>query len=322
MTMSNTVTKGASNEISEQSDERIIGTIEGKQPGPSVVIIGGIHGNEPAGVEAVSHILGTLRDIEPPICGRLIGIRGNLGALQKNVRYIDEDMNRLWFPSIVKQVRNTPEEELESSERQEMKQLLSILDQIDEETDQQVILADSHSFSADGWMFTITNAEPRQRNLLSNTHVPMVFGIEESLRGTALGYYQKQGFISFGLEGGQHTNEMTVFNMRAALMLLLKAAGCIEDQYVDELREFEQHLQAHTQYLPDQTELVYQHIIEPEDEFEMRPGYKNFQHIQKGEWLASDQNGRIRAQCDGYMLMPLYQDQGDDGFFIIKEYEG
>jgi len=184
-----------------------------------------------------------------------------------------------------------------------------------------VILADVHTFSAEGWMFAITSSAPRQRKLLSNLQVPLVFGIEESLRGTALGYYQKQGFISFGLEGGQHDNELTEFNTTAALVLLLQAVGCIEKQYVEEIQEFENHLKRHTQKLPVETELVYQHIIEPGDEFKMRPGYKNFQPVKKGEWLASDQNGRIEARCDGYILMPLYQNQGNDGFFIIKGHE-
>ncbi|WP_148899060.1 succinylglutamate desuccinylase/aspartoacylase domain-containing protein [Fodinibius salinus] len=307
---------------SDVSEERIIGSIEGLQPGPTVIVLGGVHGNEPAGVRAISSVLDTLKDVESPIRGQLLALRGNIKALEQNVRYIDEDMNRIWFPSILQDIRNTPESQLQSSERREVKQLLSVLDDINNQSESPVILADIHTFSAEGWMFTITSSDPRQRKLLSNLHVPMVFGIEKTLRGTALGYYQKQGFISFGLEGGQHTNDMTAYNTTASLMLLLQAVGCIEEQYVDELKEYEKHLQSHTKYLPTETKLIYQHIIEPGDEFRMRPGYKNFQHIKKGEWLASDKDGKIIADCDGYILMPLYQDQGDDGFFIIIEHEG
>ena len=304
------------------SDKRIIGSIEGDPGGPTVVIMGGMHGNEPAGVEAATNILEKLSDVDPAIDGRIVGIRANISALEQKVRYIDEDMNRLWFPSILEQVRGTPEKQLESSERREIKRLLSILDRLEEWTEGPVILADLHTFSAEGYMFTITNNDPRQRELLSNLKVPMVFGIEESLRGTALRYYQKQGFISFGLEGGQHQNQLTENNITSALMLLLHTVGCIEQQYVSDIRDYREYLHAQTNHLPVQTKLVYQHIIEPEDEFEMRPGYQNFQPISKGEWLANDQNGKIKARCDGYILMPLYQDQGDDGFFVIKQHEG
>jgi len=313
--------KAVPNTLTETSEQRVIGSIKGDVEGPTVIIIAGMHGNEKSGVRAAENILHTLRDIEEPIRGHLLLVRANINALDQNVRYVDEDMNRLWFNSILDKIRETPAEEIRSSERREIKHLLQLLDQVQAEANGPVILADVHTFSAEGWMFAITSSAPRQRKLLSNLQVPLVFGIEESLRGTALGYYQKQGFISFGLEGGQHDNELTEFNTTAALVLLLQAVGCIEKQYVEEIQEFENYLKRHTQKLPVETELVYQHIIEPEDEFRMRPGYKNFQPVKKGEWLASDQNGRIEARCDGYILMPLYQNQGNDGFFIIKEHE-
>lgn len=305
------------------SDKRILGSIGGDLPGPTVVILTGMHGNEPAGVHAMNHILNTLEGIEQPIRGNLLALRANIRALERNKRYIDEDMNRIWFPSIMKHVRKTPEDELESSERVELKRLLAILDEIKNNASDEnpPILADVHTFSAEGWMFSITSSDPRQRKLLSNIHVPMVFGIEETLHGTALGHYMNKGFISFGLEGGQHRGELTELNTRSALILLLNAVGCIEKEYVKDLPKYEQHLRSHTKNLPVETELVYQHIIEPEDEFKMRPGYKNFQPVKKGEWLASDQKGRIHARCDGFILMPLYQNQGDDGFFIIREHE-
>lgn len=310
----------AAGESKKRSDKRIIGTVEGDTEGPTVVVLAGMHGNEPAGVRATENVLDILRNINPKIRGRFVALRANIRALENEVRYINEDMNRIWFPSILETIRNTPESELTSSERIEVKRLLHILDDIKNDAGQ-VILADIHTFSAEGWMFTITSSEPRQRRLLSKLHVPMVFGIEKSLRGTALRYYQDQGFISFGLEGGQHSDNMTAFNTTASLVLLMQAVGCIEKQYVDEIKEYQQHLRSHTRYLPVETELVYQHIIEPGDEFRMRPGYKNFQPIKKGEWLATDKDGKIFAGCDGYILMPLYQSQGNDGFFIIKEHE-
>lgn len=311
-----------SNIATNIENERILGTIEGDPGGPTVVFVTGLHGNESAGVDAAQNLFDMLDGIRPPINGRLVFLRANLPALEDNVRYLDEDMNRLWFPSIIEKVRDTPEGRIKSNERRQMKRLLPILDDIEERNNDPVILADIHTFSAEGRMFNITSSEPRQRELLSKLFVPMVFGIEKSLRGTALGYYQQQGFISFGLEGGQHENELTKYNITASLMLLLHAAGSIEKQYVEKIKEYEHHLKAHTRHLPVETELVYQHIINQGDGFAMRPGYSNFQPIKKGEWLANDKKGKIIAQTDGYILMPLYQQQGSDGFFIIKENEG
>lgn len=305
----------------EEAADRIIGQIDGRHEGPLVILLAGMHGNEPAGVRAVKEVLMMLEDTAATFRGKVVAVRANRTALQRKVRYIDEDMNRLWFPSIIEQIRSEPEHALSSSERVEIKQLLQVLDRLEAAESRTTILADIHTFSARGSMFTLPNRAPEQLELLSKMYAPMVLGIGETLRGTALKYYHNKGIVSFALEGGQHENRLTPHNITASLMLLLESAGCIDQAHYPEIPNFRDHLQSQTRHLPVQTELVYQHIIEEGDNFVMRPGYHNFQPITKGEWLATDREGKIRAQCDGYVLMPLYQNQGNDGFFIIKEHE-
>ncbi|WP_372633550.1 succinylglutamate desuccinylase/aspartoacylase family protein [Fodinibius sp.] len=306
------------------STNRTIGSLKGQQEGPLVVLLTGMHGNEYIGVQAVEEVLGILKDSDGLVRGKALAIRANLKALKHKVRYIDEDMNRIWFPSIIEKIRTTPEESLSSSERVEVKRLLRVLDQIENQYGSYpTIMVDIHTFSAEGSMFTLPDQEPGQIDLLSEIYAPMVLGIGRSLHGTALKYYQKRGLFSFGLEGGQHENSVTKKNIIASVMLLLRAVGCIDSEgYRPEMMEdFQKHLKSQTHHLPVQTEVVYQHLIEEGDDFKMRPGYKNFQPVKEGQWLASDRSGRIVAQCDGYVLMPLYQQQGREGFFIIKEQE-
>jgi succinylglutamate desuccinylase len=50
----------------------------------------------------------------------------------------------------------------------------------------------------------------------------------------------------------------------------------------------------------------------------MKPGYVNFQKINRGETLAVSQEGDVQSPSDGLILMPKYQPQGDDGFFIVE----
>ncbi|SMO36272.1 succinylglutamate desuccinylase/aspartoacylase domain-containing protein [Fodinibius sediminis] len=299
---------------------RVIGSLAGGREGPQVVLLAGMHGNEYIGVEAVGEVLDRLRGREDAFNGRLLALRANIRALEQKVRYVDEDMNRLWFPSIIREIRSTPEHRLSSSERREAKQLLRVLDQVEKKQNPHpTILADIHTFSAEGAMFTLPNLGSEQLDLLSGIYAPMVLGVGESLRGTALKYYHNRGLFSFALEGGQHENSLTRQNIVASLMVLLQQAGCIrEGEEAPEMAGFREHLRAQTHHLPEQTELVYQHIIEEGDDFVMRPGFQNFQPVKEGQWLASDRYGRIKAQCDGYVLMPLYQAQGNDGFFIIK----
>lgn len=306
--------------VESKQYERIIGSIEGAVDGPTVIILAGIHGNEPSGVNALRNVFDILHAADNVCRGKVMGIRANLQALDHQVRYIDEDMNRIWFPSIIEKIRSTPADQLESAERVEIKNLLPILDRsIPEDSDYPTIVADLHSFSAEGNMFAITAPKKSHTDLLTSMHVPMVFGIENTLRGTALRYYQDRGHVTFALEGGQHQNKLTAYNQTAALILLLKKMGCLGKEDFEKVDEFSEHLHEQSKHLPERVELIYQHIIEEGDQFAMRPGFRNFQYIKKGEWLANDREGEIRAECDGYLIMPLYQDQGNDGFFVVRK---
>jgi len=66
-------------------------------------------------------------------------------------------------------------------------------------------------------------------------------------------------------------------------------------------------------------EIKMHYQIQPHEAFVMKPGFLNFQPIQKHEHLADNAQGPIRAPMAGRIFMPLYQDQGDDGFFIIRK---
>jgi len=71
-----------------------------------LICIGGIHGNEPAGVQALEQVFKMI-DAEPTknpefkFFGTLVGLRGNVAALKKKQRYINKDLNRQWtYPKI------------------------------------------------------------------------------------------------------------------------------------------------------------------------------------------------------------------------------
>lgn len=68
----------------------------GSDAGPTVVVIAGIHGNEPSGVFAYLDLLDELQQSNVRLSGRVVGLAGNLSALQQGVRFIDRDLNRVW----------------------------------------------------------------------------------------------------------------------------------------------------------------------------------------------------------------------------------
>jgi succinylglutamate desuccinylase len=66
-------------------------------------------------------------------------------------------------------------------------------------------------------------------------------------------------------------------------------------------------------------QLIGVHKIMKNDAFKMLEGFQNFQAVRKGQILAYDKNGAIKAPENCLILMPLYQKQGSDGFFLVKE---
>ena len=57
---------------------------------PEIAIVGGIHGDEPCGVRAIERIL----DDRPAITRPVKLVVANEEALERDVRYIDADLNR------------------------------------------------------------------------------------------------------------------------------------------------------------------------------------------------------------------------------------
>jgi succinylglutamate desuccinylase len=312
--------KTVQNDHTQNILRHFIGDIRGDYPGPTVVAVAGIHGNEPTGIESIVQVIQELEPLKEFIHGRFIGLQGNITALENNVRFVDEDMNRLWVRSILDKIRRTPFDELHTADRIEVKELLAILDPL-VETDEKLIYVDLHTFSGTGGMFSITPKEERHIDLLSQLKIPLIFGIEHTLLGTSMEYVEDAGHIGFAFESGTHGTMAAEVNAVAGIMTLLVVSGVIPPNKLPKFSEYYAYLMEKVEGLPHKADFVYKHIIEEDDEFVMNPGFHNFDKVVKGDWLATDRHGKIEAQLDGYLLMPLYQKQGNDGFFIVRECE-
>ena len=90
-------------------ESRIVGKISGPEPGPTVIVMTGIHGNEWAGLLAARRMLDRLREEEIPLRGDLTVLAGNLSALRERTRFIDDDLNRNWTPARIDALRSVSE---------------------------------------------------------------------------------------------------------------------------------------------------------------------------------------------------------------------
>lgn len=297
---------------------RRLGEYQGNLPGRTLVVLGGIHGNEPAGIHAIRNVLAHLETIQPPFRGRLIGLSGNRRGLRGGLRYLDKDLNRLWKIEDVKRDHSP-----DCAERAEFLALKSELWSIIQEDQQPIVLVDMHTFSADGPPFTISDAV-ETNSLLAGMPLPLVMGLTHLLPGTLSHCLSEMGHISMAVEGGQHDDPMAEANLRLFLWLLMIRGGLIDDQYAPTDIESEwDRLASANEDLPRAVHIHYRHRITTKSQFVMNPGYRNFDPIREGQPLARDRNGTIHAPTDGCILMPLYQGQGSDGFFVgVSEFYG
>ncbi len=306
--------------------ERIIGHYRGADAGPLVVAIGGIHGNETAGVRALERLFEML-DEEPLINpgfnfkGEFLALRGNVAALREGKRFIDEDMNRIF------RFREPGDLAFRSVEDRELYELLTAIETVHEESPlSELVLLDLHTTTADGGVFAVTGDDNPSLSLAAEMAVPVIKGMLSGLQGTTLHYFRDGHFntdfhvraVSF--ESGQHDDPESIDLALAATINLLRALGCVREEDVSSYHD--DLLRKSASALPRMTELIYIHHIAPDgsDGFKMLPGFTNFQPVTSGTLLATDNDGEVYAPADGYLLMPLYQDQGDEGFFMVRDF--
>lgn len=298
--------------------ERELGVHRGTKHGPLVIGIGGIHGNEPAGVVALQNVLRQLRQSQLPFQGKLVALAGNLRALRAGSRYLHHDLNRLWLPERVQLLKAQSRNFASTGEEQEQYELLVAIENTLIGHVGPAIFLDLHTTSSDGAPFALISDTLTNRRLALQLGVPLILGLEENVEGTILNYINDLGYEAIGFEAGQHQAPQSVKNHEAAIWLTLVASGCLTAHDIP-AAQYQEQLRAAAQGLPSVLEVRYRHAIQDTDQFVMRPGFSNFSSVERGQPLALDQQGAICAQERSLLFMPLYQKQGEDGFFLVRE---
>lgn len=299
--------------------QRRIGEYGNGESGPRLVFLGGIHGNEPAGIIALERVLNTLHAARPPFRGKMLALRGNLAALARSTRYIDEDLNRIWTPQRLNALAGgLPPEGAETAEEGEQRELFDILHPVLSDYRTPVYLVDLHTTSSESPPFLILEDTIRNRKLAQHLPAPLIMGLAELLEGTILNYAGESGISALAFEAGQHGQQRSVEHHVAAIWILLAAAGCLSASHVSGYEAHRALLAGAVQGLSRVFEVRFRYGIQPEEDFQMAPGYWNFRRIKRGDALACNCAGEIRSPFSGYIFMPLYQSQGNDGFFIIR----
>lgn len=309
--------------------DRVIGKYYGQERGPMLIVFGAMHGNEPAGVKAID-LMSKMLEVEPITNpdfiykGMMLGLLGNLKAYKEGKRFIDRDLNRQWTPENVDLALSSPLTELKN-EKREIKEILTLIhEEIENYRPSRIVVLDLHTTSSYGGIFSIPTDDEESIKIALELHAPVVKGMLRGIKGTSLHHFNSKNMgvdtTAVVFESGQHKETLSVNRAIAALTNCMRTIGSIDASVVE--NRHDHILLEYSKNLPKLTRLISRHEILPEDHFKMMPNFNNFQAVKKDEVLAEDVSGKIKAVDDAIILMPLYQEQGEDGFFLVKEEKG
>lgn len=307
----------------------VIGRVRGDAPGPLLLCIGGLHGNEPAGVRALETMVATIAARRGRVKGDFVAVAGNLPALRAGRRFVAYDLNRVWTPARVAEARSRTFAGARSSrvadgwppesEDLEMVRIIEVLDEVARSRRGQVHVLDIHTTSGGGGAFTTATDTARNKRFAMAIPVPLVMKLDEHLEGTFNSYMDHLGYTAAVFECGQHEEAEARVRAASAVWLAIRAAGLLEDGDAPEAVAASRALGSAYRGLPRVLESIYRHPVEPRDRYRMRPGFRNFQPVRAGHVVGDDRRGEVAVPNSGRLLMPLYQEQGEDGFFVVRE---
>ncbi len=132
---------------------RVLGRFDSDRSGPMVIALGGIHGNEPAGVQALERVVAHMDRTNLSLAGSLVALAGNLGGLARNQRFLDRDLNRAWTADNVVQLRSR-DPATDNAEDREQRELLEVFEDCMQRARGPVVFLDLHTSSAAGASFS------------------------------------------------------------------------------------------------------------------------------------------------------------------------
>ncbi|HSI69308.1 MAG TPA: succinylglutamate desuccinylase/aspartoacylase family protein, partial [Gillisia sp.] len=241
------------------------------------------------------------------------GVAGNKLALEKDQRFIEEDLNRTWKEESISSNKK------DTHEQREMHEIIEVLESFPESDFTKRYFLDCHTTSSSSLPYVSVQVVNDNDEWAHRFPTYIVRGFSDIVYGAIDHYLSRTGLTGFTFEAGQHTDKTSVENQEGMIWLALKEACDLELEkiscYPDCVDNFAK------KNAPDQKtfEIIHRYGLEDNDEFKMEQGYKNFQKIEKGELLAVKNGEEVKSEWDAYIFMPLYQSQGNDGFFVIQE---
>lgn len=254
--------------------------------GPTLAIIGGVHGNEPCGIKAIAAV----KDEIKPKKGKIIYIIANKEAIKENKRFIEKDLNRSFD--------SKSREALEERTAQDIKPYLQAADAMLDihasrtPDTERFIICEQHSIAA-------------AKNLAADK---ILIGIDEFHGGSTDAYMNKQGKVGICIECGWNEDEKTTKAAKESIKAFCAAYGLIEETKAAAGKKL------------FKAKMIYKNTTES---FTPAKPFKDFEKITKGITIGHDGIKQIIAQKDAHILFcRSASTPGEECFLLTDQITG
>lgn len=259
-------------------------------PGPSVVLMAGVHGDEPCGLDAFRELIPDV-DIEK---GKLTFLLGNRKAIEAGTREYQENLNRIFQPD-----KNLTDAQKQTYEYKRSREMMPVLAEAD-------ISLDLHSSStSETEPFVI--CEPHSNDIA--TYLPaniVVSGFDELHPTGTDAYVNQQGGKGICLECGNHTDASAKKVAIEAVKNLLHMLGMQKRESVSQSRT-QKILHAIQAY-------------KTKEEFKQARPFADFEDVSSDTLIGYDGDTPLCANTDGVAIFVKEIQTPGKQAFMIAEY--
>lgn len=262
--------------------------LSGKKPGPTSIILVGVHGNEKCGVEALANILPSL-NIE---AGELFIAYGNPLALQNDQRFMEANLNRMF-----KNDEDLSDRDRASYEYRRAQFLKLYLDQASASLDIHASLNPNSRPSI--------ISELNSSGIVSYLPVDLVVSGFDKLEPGGTDYYMNRlGKIGICLECGYTNDPNSVKIAEAGIEAFLAVRGHIGNRPSPQKQSCLN---------------VSKIYVTKTNGFTLAKPFADFEEISESQLIGLDGSEEVRADNNGFILFANNRDQIGTEAFLFGE---
>ena len=261
-----------------KTDPTII-TIDSNKPGKILTIMGGVHGNEICGPDALRKLIAMFARKELHlISGKLQLIFGNLAAMATGERKTQMDLNRAFRPE-----SSLTLDETFTYERQRALQLMPYLEKSD-------VLLDIHS-SMTNKSTPFIICEKQSFAVAERLPFPIrSYGWDKIQPGGTDYFVNKSGGMGICIECGYHLDESAPKRAFESALMFLKFFGAIKGE-APPIYSGQRIIHAYDIYFS-------------QVDFRKAKVFSDFEPLKAGDLIGTDGGQEVRVTCDSLVIFP------------------